>query len=419
MRGIAALVALGLAALLAGPGLVGLELRDLPDPGDADLAGVPAAPAPVPNAFDALRNAAAALPADPGELETTLREALEAEPFDAAAAEATVVAHERALAAFRGALDASGFHMPAVSLDEDLPDLRAWFAVARLHALDARVAFERGDADLAGEALLALLRLGQQIQRDPAATWVHWIAGAELKEITLRTWIGATAVWRPSAEESLAWSETLAGFASRPEDERAAWAGEYRTVKEAVLSETEFPAGSYSFHPNRTLALHAERTRALQARAGRPCSELRAEPEPPPRSRAELLVRGLRPNAVGEILAEVAQPSALGFTLRRCAADTLLGATQLAIALAAAESETGALPEALDALVPGYLRELPNGAFDLTAFRLDRDGRRLLANGSALPEATVLQQSPEYALPAPSGTEPASPETTGADQTAA
>jgi hypothetical protein len=397
-------IVLALAATL--PSAVDLRLTDLPDPRDGDLALAPSSPIPEPNAFDALVRAGATLSdrAVAQRVDAEVREQLAATPFDPGAAAALIAAHGEALAHFEAALAAPGFRMPEVAWDEDLPTVQNWFTVARLHALSLRLQFEREaggpDDRRAGPAMRPLLELGQRIQGDPSATWIHWIAGAELKEIGLRTLIAATATWRPTAGVSHAWSRALADFATRPEDVRTAWAGEYRAARAALLASAAEPSAGYSFQPNRTLSRKAAETRALQARAGRPCAELAPEPEslasPSP---ARLFLRGLQPNAVGEILVEVSRPNANRFALRRCASDTLLSATRLAIAIAAARHEGGGLPDSLTDLVPTYIEAIPAGAYDGTALRLDADGPRLVATGSALPEATVEQQAPHYDLP--------------------
>jgi hypothetical protein len=360
---------------------------------------VEAAPLPEPNAFDALTRAAEAL-GEVAALDDALRQQLAAEPFDPEAAAVPLAAHADALTHFEAALAAPGFRMPDVGWDEDLPNLQAWFTAARLHALDLRLRFERSEPGPPGPAVLPLLELGQRIQADASATWIHWIAGAQLKEIALRTLIASTASWEPSAEQSRAWATDLDAFATRTADLRTAWAGEYRAIRSALLASVEAPGSSYSYQPNRTLALQAAHTRALQARAGHLCATLAPEPEvAESTSAATLFLRGLRPNAVGEILAEVARPNGNRFALRRCAADTLLAATQLTVALAATRHADGRLPSDLAHLVPTYLDAIPTAAYDGTTLRLDPSGPTIVATGSALPEATVEQQSPRYDLP--------------------
>ncbi|MDH3685158.1 MAG: hypothetical protein OEP95_02985 [Myxococcales bacterium] len=399
MKWISGLLFLAIAVAVALPGAVHLGLADLPEPLDADLAQPAAGAIPEPNAFDALTRAAGALPSE-SELDASVRAQLTAAPFDPEASEALLAAHPGVLEHFEAALSAPAFRMPEIEWDEDLPSVQGWFTAARLHALGLRLEFERRDDRDVGPAVRPLLELGQAVQLDPSATWLHWIAGAELKEIGLRTLIAATETWRPTAGVSHGWARTLSEFATRPDDLRNAWAGEYRALRAAILASDPGPAGHYSFHPNRTLALQAAHIRSLQARAGRLCAELEPENEPPESpSPAILFLRGLRPNAVGEILVEIARPSGNRFALRRCAADTLLAATQVTIGLAAAQRESTELPERLSDLVPTFLPELPSGAFDGGELDLDRSGRRLLARGSELPEATLLQQSPEFALP--------------------
>lgn len=399
MRWVLGLAVVGFAWLATLPGAVDLRLADLPDPQDEDLTRVEAAPSPEPNAFDSLTRAAEAL-AGSEAVDDAARDLLAAEPFDREAAAAQIGVHAEALSHFEAALAAPGFRMPDVGWDDDLPNVQAWFTVARLHALDVRLQFEQSEQRGSGPTLRPLLELGQRVQADPSATWIHWIAGAQLKEIALRTLIASTSSWEPTAEESRAWAIRLDTFAARTADLRAAWAGEYRNTRSALLASLEAADHSYFYQPNRTLALQAAHTRALQARAGRPCVKLQPESDAPrSRSPVMLFLRGLRPNAVGEILAEVARPNSNRFALRRCAADTLLAATQLTVALAAARRDSGRLPDDLSDLVPTYLDSVPTAAYDGTALRLDASGPRLVANGSSLPEATVEQQSPEYPLP--------------------
>jgi len=399
MRWLLGLVLLAFGVAAALPSAIRLGLADIPGPADRDLALIDPAPIPEPNAFDALMRAAQALPS--GEpLDAIIREQLGKAPFETEAASALIAEYSEVLSHFDRALAAPGFRTPDATWDEDLPNVQAWFTAARLHALDVRVRFERASTEGSGPDVLRLLELGRRVQADPSATWLHWIAGAELKEIGLRTLIAATATWRPTAGVSHAWSRTLSEFTTRSDDLHTAWAGEYRAARSALLASAPPSGSSYSFQPNRTLALQASHTRSLQARAGRRCAEL--EPElhsVDSRSPAMLFLRGLRPNAVGEILAEVARPSGNRFALRRCAADTLLAATQLTIALAAASSETGRLPERLSDLVPTYIAAIPTSAYDGTALKLDGQGRRLATNGSALPEARATQQSPDFPLP--------------------
>jgi len=417
MKWVMGLLLFALALGVALPGTVRLGLADLPGPADEDLALVPPGRTPEPNAFDALMRAAQALPETDALLETdafqrtdavpeaddldaTVRERLLAEPFEPEAAEALLDAHREVLTHFEAALAAPGFRMPVVAWDEDLPNVQGWFTAARLHALSVRHDFEGRPDRSAGPAVRALLELGQSLQADPAATWVHWIAGAEFKEVALRTLIASTATWRPTPGASHAWSRTLETFLSKPEDERSAWAGEYRATRASLLESTPSSRGFYSFQPNRTLALQAKQFRSLQARAGHACAELEPEPEAlESPSTLSLFLRGLRPNAVGEILVEVARPSGNRFALRRCAADTLLAATRLAIALAASKHETERLPRDLAELVPTYIDAIPRAAYDDTLLRLDPSGPRIVAAGSPLPEATPTQQSPEYRLP--------------------
>lgn len=411
MKWVVGLLLFALALGVALPGTVRLGLADLPNPADEDLALVPPEPTPEPNAFDALTRAAHALPAGDAlpetdafpsgdGLDTTVREQWLAEPFEPEAAAALLDAHRDVLTHFDSALAAPGFRMPVVAWDEDLPNVQGWFTAARLHALSVRLDFEGQPNRSAGPSVRSLLDLGQSLQADPAATWVHWIAGAEFKEVALRTLLASTATWRPTPGVSHAWSRTLETFVSKPEDERSAWAGEYRAIRASLLESTPGSRGFYSFQPNRTLALQAKHIRSLQARAGHACADLEPEPEalesPSPLS---LFLRGLRPNAVGEILVEVARPSGNRFALRRCAADTLLAATRLAVALAASKRETDRLPRDLTELVPTYIDAIPRAAYDGTLLRLDPSGPRIVAAGSPLPEATPTQQSPEYLLP--------------------
>jgi hypothetical protein len=391
------LAVLGVAAVLAPPGWIDLRVRDATGPGDADLSPAAPRPAPEPNAFDALAQASAAL-VDPDRQDAAVRERLEAEPFEPGAAEALLTEHSVVLSHFQAAIEAPGFQMAHVAWDESLPDLQSWFTVARLHALGARVRAHAGDGAGAAGELLALLRLGHAVQRDATATMIHAVVGAELKEIALSALAANTDAWQPTPEASLHFARELAAFRTDTSAWRASWAGEYRAAKAALLASGPPSGWSYSYQPNRTLALQAAWTRSLQARAGRPCSELEPERAAPPTRRAVLL-RALRPNAVGEILAEVARPSGNRFALRLCAADTRLSATQLALALRASADEHGRVADDLTDLVPEFLDTLPASAYDISPFRFDAERHLLVASGSRLPEATVEQRSPEYALP--------------------
>ena len=83
-------------------------------------------------------------------------------------------------------------------------------------------------------------------------------------------------------------------------------------------------------------------------------------------------------------------PSFERFDVRRCHNDAKLGLVQLAIALRAHQSATGALPDRLEQLVPTYLEAIPIDAFDGAPLRYAKDRGVVYSIGDDLADAGGL-----------------------------
>jgi hypothetical protein len=398
------------ALVLGVPLWIQTHRADLPDAGDADLMASGFVPAR-PDGFDLLREAAQRIEGlDDDESRAWLTAVRMGDvAWDADRVAELVERNRPALAVLERAITTPG-RIPQESqigiVDDDVMQVLVEVPLlVRVAALEAEMLSRRGMFDEAFERAQAGLRVGQALSRFTDINLVVMMTGVSCQGIglaQLEELVGAAPLTTSGARALAARIESLR---IPRETWPAVWAGEYRIAKNLTRASLEADPSAaseglplwlrwvpedYLFQPNRTQSKLAARMRERQERSVLNCQDALAEgPEPAPR-----VVRMLRifasPNPVGGFLDEIAMPSFERFDVRRCHNDAKLGLVQLAIALRAHQSATGALPDRLEQLVPTYLEAIPIDAFDGAPLRYAKDRGVVYSIGDDLADAGGL-----------------------------
>lgn len=388
-------VAVLLLPLVCIPGWIALNLRDLPDPDDADLMRR-AEVAEEDDGYRAFREAAAAVDFPSGtEAHDRLTAHLRWEAFDPVWVEERLRSNTDAFAALERGLAAPAMQIPVFDApDDDLVDVLLQTQIlVRLSAVEARLRMREGDRARATERALLGMRVGRKLSEAADPNLVAMMVAATDQAIGLRAVEHLLRDARPSADEARDLAARLAADRWEPEAWERTWASEYRFIRDVVIGGFEehgddadalalaledhappwlvrrLPSG-FTFHPNRTLRDFAGIYRELGRRGHQDCVRATAgstpddspgEGEP---SSPGMLAMLLEPNSVGRMIVDLATPNFARFDLKRCHIETRIGLLQSLAALTAYEEQTGGLPDRLGDLVPRYLPAVPEDRFD-------------------------------------------------------
>lgn len=358
-------------------------------PDDADLMAEPAPPPDHENAFFTL-SAAAALLDWPGDeaLTERLREIAAGGSWDPALVAHTLATNERALATFERASRLPAFRSP--DRETRPAEMGAWMDLARLQALRAIALARAGDGEGAIAAALTCLRLSRIVEADSNGSRVTGLVATEIGASGLGALRAVFTLVAFPRERNREVAAELAGFRIDPVAWRGLLAAEYRERAPTVapgptlVDVPEEEAGlrllalllpeSHLYQPNNTRAVYASVIRQYQGAAEEPCENAPAAP-------ARATLRSLlQPNLGGrQLVDETLAPT--GADHARCRFDTRIETVRAALGVQAFEREQGALPGALDALVPDYLSEAPRDWFAGGSLRLDPGARELVSFG--------------------------------------
>jgi hypothetical protein len=375
---------------------VSLGLRDVSPPADGDLAAPRSAVPEAANGYRILEEALDAFPWSPQDQQrlTAMRRHGES---DEAFVREIVVRGAPALSRLEDVLRAREFASPPMKhLDDDFPDFRGWLRLAEVCAIRAGLRTRAGDLDGALADGTALLRLGNRILADPSAALIHAMVATRVKASGVRALQATLPSLAPTPEQSRAIARRIASERIDPSAWRAMWAEESEVAKGSLAAADamvevadgdavafRFLPGSYLFHANATIALHADLVRELRSYAGGPCSAIRAPAAPATAIMAELDAV-LRPNARDRAYVASASGPLRYAELRRCRSDAELAALEALVALRAHRVRHGALPTSLKALVPEYLDAVPLDPYVAEPLGYDPERRLLLSAGADL-----------------------------------
>jgi hypothetical protein len=152
---------------------------------------------------------------------------------------------------------------------------------------------------------------------------------------------------------------------------------EYQFLAEAIedrhlIKGRSFWPCRYMYQPNRTKRMCAEFLREVGQSASLPCAQVRVpEFNPLPASHAGRRVAFLRPNGAGRILAAMLiSPEQFEHVVKgKCSTESDLDGLRLVLVCRLYEIRHGRLPATLAALVPEFLRQVPQDPFDGRPFR--------------------------------------------------
>jgi hypothetical protein len=398
--------------LLLGTGLAGwvvLASRDLPDPGDGDLAVARLDLPDEQNAFTHIERAAASLAwaEDDAARENELAEILRGEKWDGVWVAKLLRSNRESLGHVADALRWQEFQVPEVlSASDDLPDMLQWQRLVKLLALRAAWHARRSEMPEAWDSALVAARLGHRIEGARGGVLIHAMIGLSTKGIGLAALRGTLPFVHPDPAAARRIIGILDGLRSDPEAWARMWSAEYRTMRGTFLAVAEASeqadegAGdleshdtdlihwllpdAYTFQPIRTLRIWGNTVRSFQRDSAVACSQMSS---PVDEGALPTSVTLLTRNGTGKILMRIAAPNYRRFLIRRCLSDTAVSATQVMIALRAYQEVTGGLPESLDELVPEYLAHIPRDAFDGEAIRYRADARLLYGLGDDFRDA--------------------------------
>lgn len=385
--------------LVAAPAVVALY-RPAPPVDDADLAVVRRSLADGENGLRELRSASDAVWWPAGR-EADLQ-ALARGDRDDPALLGEVLAHNRApLARARRALAAPGFQTPPSELDAPPVVGIEALGVARLLALAGLARARSGDAGAALASIGDAVELGARVRDAEGGGLLEALVGIGMMDAALESVPAVVGAVAPSPERARQEGTRWLAARSQPDTWSHVWRSEYAAMHQAI--DRAWQAGpdaflgfqvksrwasGYLFDPHATHALFADYFRALQAGTGGPCEELAIPRITPPQSwlgRARLYAA---PNAVGRILFYTAVIDPRRYEERRCRTDTHLGAATVVLAARAYQGAHGALPGALDELVPQYLAAIPRDGFRGKPLHYDPHGTHTVGTAAETPDGT-------------------------------
>lgn len=140
--------------------------------------------------------------------------------------------------------------------------------------------------------------------------------------------------------------------------------------KPGFLQKRRIPR--YFFHPERTKLIFATLYREMIRNASLPYGDANvSEMDEIMDSNTRGLSRLVKPNGIGRMLCALLVPALGGLHERKCRTECGNAATRLLLVLHAYRKNESRFPQALQALVPDYIAEVPADPFDGSAFRYD------------------------------------------------
>ncbi|MBA4149560.1 MAG: hypothetical protein H0X66_15720 [Verrucomicrobia bacterium] len=335
--------------------------------------------------------------------------------WDAETVEAILGANNTALALFRQHAASPTLLVPQIqqipSIENPLKGfeyLESWKNLALLHALHARSLFEGGGERESFEELLAILKIGHQMQ-DSGGGLIHYVYSASTKRIAIQqlpNMIGTTSL--PT--------ETLLSFGNRLEVFRANLTGLSNAVKmefewnvaviDAIASGDLSIPGASGFGSslmgkrpvlNRKETIH---TFSEFAQVSLDSVNLYFSDMPVclaavtlhPTNRASVPKLMLSGNATGKILSWMLLPSHARVFAFKSEQNSSISAIQTLIALRYYKETHGTLPETLNALVPEYLPSLPIDDFDGKPLRYSVEKKVIYSIGKDLEDSGGVEK---------------------------
>jgi len=383
---------------------IAVHSRDLPDPGDADLA-VADAPqvAARDNGFERVRWAKEAMRISDDDYDRAKAFAL-GHSEDQRWAKREVAQNADSLAELRYALTAPSFVYPAKPETEPYADFDGAMAGAIrlvwLERADARLLAEQGSAEAARARALFGIHLGQRFAdaANPGLSEITQALNAQRVGLAALADVIRSSRLRP--DEAARLGAELESSRISAASWAKVWDSEYQIEKAMLLRFRTTPAAfaangedkyfrplhpyvsRFTYQPMRTAAAYADDARRHQAAYATHCTRDPRLRYRPPGGRERLATAVLRGNVIGVWLVELNLPQLPTWNFRRCQVETFNSLLQTAVALRARWDVEHDLPESLDELVPRYLAAVPSDAFGGRPIRYDPSRRVLHSIGS-------------------------------------
>ncbi len=318
------------------------------------------------------------------------------EPWDGDLVAETLSTNAAFMAAVEESLSLSLYQSPELAdIMGLLPHVSYLMAAGRLFELQASVDARAGRFQSAASSSATALRLGELQLQEPSSL-VEGLVGLALCASGQRAYLRMAQQGVPLTQLR-AWRLRDGGWLVDNASATATYKAEYVVAKGSIVLMKTMPIRSISemtsmadtdeengswlgnqkipalvYHPNRTVAMFGETYR-----------QILGEIELPVRERDTALLEGIvedrrhgifrKRNPVGNILFSLLLPSMDAALDKWPQHNIVTESIELVAALHAYRRDEGALPEMLDALVPGYLAAVPVDLFDGEPMKYDRE----------------------------------------------
>lgn len=297
--------------------------------------------------------------------------------WDADVAKELVERHARSLVLLGEGLTLPQLQVPEIkSFDDELSYLSRWRTLARLMSIKARFLAERGQVQDALKRAVDIVEFGQ-VQETSNGSLINVLVAISVKHIGLsriRQIINDHDVPSSALAVADAHLETMTSKAKGMQD---AFRVEYtmtanfldalksgkKSVASLGLSTSEIKAFAWMpfvFKKNRTKTKFANGYKSFFDS----CTMRYQNRERLVVNRPKPLRAVLSGNAIGEMLYAMLMPALTSAVSKQDRLDVELGATRLQLAIKAYRNDhDNAWPDSLEALVPSYLKKLPDDPF--------------------------------------------------------
>lgn len=300
---------------------------------------------------------------------------------------------------------------PVNDMTVRMPYLAQWQKISRLKALRSLLLARQGRAEEALEEAVDVVRFGRKIQGGRGAFLV-FLTGCVVRESGLEALRNALYECEPDGAVLARCEADVAALNLDAQDHANSLRVEYVAMantldalakgelREMVHVPAPLALSNYTcfYKPNMTKAILADSIRAIIDGKEPVFSTSATDPKLNPHTyhnRRKLVLSG---NFIGISCLGMMLPGLSQAVLVEPRDSCSIGATRLLIAIKRHRMETGALPEKLDALVPGWLDAVPRDAFDGKPLRYDPERRvvysvfrNLTDDGGIMPSDLVFR----------------------------
>lgn len=400
--------------IMITPAILSLFFKDIPPVSAPDLALTKVTVPVAGNAyFDMLKvqNAAVEVPQLTGD-QSFLNNVLAGTTWDQGIVDDAIAKNAEALRYFADAAKKPSYQFPAYADPSNVDTTSFDYAlggqwnVSRTAALNAINLQKQGKEQEAFQQALDLLQVGTIIQQSQTPL-LGFLVGSNLKVLgmqTLNALLANTKLPKETLGHYSAALQSVDAVAARlahafkmehairmtlfNEDHLLndpVVRDEYSFLRGIVLWRAWVPK-SYYFQPNRIIDEWNTIDRATLSAASQPCEQPYQTVPPPTYYSTNQFTFWLRlyflPNAVGKFFHELAFINTTSMWQKRCNEEVLNSATQTLIALKEFSQDNGALPVALEQLVPIYLPAIPTDAYDGTAIKYSAEKKIIYSVGN-------------------------------------